>query len=94
MKLSESHYRAIEKLAPLNERLDRQFGVTLDLTSDEEHLRNVFEHYCRKRQFLLAKEGQEALNDPTYAKSVLISETIRLLLREIAPKRLRKKRNK
>jgi len=94
MKLSESHLRAIKKLAPLRERLIRNHGVELDLASDAEHLHTVLDHYSSKKDFIFSQKGSSAYSDPNYAKAVLISETVRLLLREIAPKRSRKKRNK
>lgn len=93
MKLSESHLRAIEKLAPLSERLVRQHGVEINLASDAEHLNRVLEHYSSKKDFMFSEKGFLAFSDPNYAKAVLISETVRLLLREIAPKRSRKKKN-
>ena len=86
MKISESHLKAIKKLAPLSERLVRQHGVELNLASDEEHLKRVLAHYSSKKEFMFSEDGPAAFSDPNYAKAVLISETVRLLLREIAPK--------
>lgn len=94
MKISESHLNVIKKLAPLSERLIHQHGVDLNLASDVEHLNRVLEHYSSKKDFIFLEKGSLAFSDPTYAKAVLISETVRLLLREIAPKRSRKKGNK
>jgi len=91
MKISESRDLAIRKVTPLNERLARQYGVSIDLASDAGHLRQILEHYYSKREVMLFQQGEQATNDPDYAKAVLISETAKLLLREIAPKR-RKKR--
>jgi hypothetical protein len=93
MNIREERGPAIQKLAPLNERLARQYGVSIDLASDTDHLRQVLEHYSAKREFILAKEGElGAMRDSDYAKAVLITETVRMFLREIAPKRTRKKK--
>ncbi len=93
MNIRETRDQAIRKLTPLNERLSRQYGVSIDLASDEVHLKQVLEHYNAKREDMIFLQGEtDAMNDPDYAKAVLISETVRLLLREIAPKRTRRKR--
>jgi hypothetical protein len=93
MKIREDRDLAIRKLTPLNERLARQYGVSLDLATDVDHLRYILEHYTAKREVILAQKGETAgMQDPDYAKAVLISETVRLFLREIAPKRSRKKK--
>jgi len=90
--MTETRVQAVRKLTPLNERLSRQYGVSIDLTSDEDHLRHVLEHYNSKREIMIFQQGEAATNDPDYAKAVLISETVKLLLREIAPKRTRRKK--
>jgi hypothetical protein len=93
MKIREDRDRAVKKLAPLNERLTRQYGVSIDMRTDIDHLRYVLEHYMAKREVILVEQGEVgAMKNSDYAKAVLISETVRLLLREIAPKRTRKKR--
>ena len=93
MKIREDRDRAVRKLAPLNERLARQYGVSIDMGTDLDHLRYILEHYMAKREVILAEQGEvSAMLDSDYAKAVLISETVRLFLREIAPKRTRKKR--
>jgi hypothetical protein len=95
MAIREIRERAIQKLKPLNERMDRQYGVKLDLNSDRDHLRTVYEHYKAKRETIRAKLGEAAaITDPDYAKAVFISEAARLFLREISPKRIRKKTKK
>lgn len=93
MNIRENRDLAIRKLTPLNERMSRQFGVSIDLAADEDHLRRVMEHYDTKRKDLIFLKGEaEALNESDYAKAVMISETVRMLLREIAPKRKRRKK--
>lgn len=93
MNIREARDQAIRKVTPLNERLSRQYGVSLDLASDEDHLRRVMEHYDAKRDDLMFLKGEvEAMNDSDYAKAVMISEMVRMLLREIAPKRRKKRK--
>ena len=79
----------MRKVSRLNESLEARFGLRLDLDAPT-HLREVYDHYRSKRDFLIAKHGYAgafAMED--YAKAVMISEAIALLLREIAPKRLK-----
>lgn len=86
---------AKRKLAPLREQLERRYDLSLDFNSTEDDLKRIYEHYKAKRQTILVKEGEAAaLGNSTYAKSVLISETVRLYLREIAPKRPRTNKRK
>jgi hypothetical protein len=93
MRISEDRVVAVRKLMPLNERLARQFGVEIDMGSDIAHLNFILEHYSNKRRDLLSGMGETAaMLEPDYTKAVLISETVRLLLREIAPKRKRRKK--
>ena len=93
MTIRDERAHAMRKIAPLNERLAHQFGLQIDFASDEQHLRQVLEHYHATREFILAEYGESAaMNDPNYAKAVLISEAVRMYLREIAPKRIRRKK--
>ena len=79
----------MRKVSRLNESLNARFGLRLDLKS-LDHLREVHEHYRSKREFLIAKHGYaEAFVMEDYAKAVMISEAIALMLREIAPNRLK-----
>ena len=65
--------------------IERRFGLRLSPHSTE-HLRQVREHYLGKRKLLLWEHGEAgALMQEDYAKAVLISETARVLLREIEP---------
>jgi hypothetical protein len=91
MNIREARDPAIRMVTPLNERLDRQYGVSINLCSPVEHLRSIHEHYVAKKDHMIHLLGEsEAMKDPDYAKAVLISETVRLFLREIAPKRKRR----
>lgn len=82
---------ASANIKKLNDLLEARFGFRLAVDS-AKHLVDVREHYDAKRLMLLAEHGMAALTREDYAKSVMICETTRLALREIAPKRLQKKR--
>ena len=70
---------------PLLNLIERRFDIRLP-TGSAQHLRQVCEHYLAKRHLLLLRHGEaQALTRDDYAKAVLISETARLLLREIDP---------
>jgi hypothetical protein len=95
MNIREDREQAIKKVMPLTERLSRQYGLTLNLRADNDHLRSVLEHYVAKRELMLNTQGEaNAIKNPNYCKAVLISETVRLFLREIAPKRLSRRTKK
>lgn len=79
----------MRKVSRLNEGLEARFGLRLDINS-ADHLRSVFEHYSSKREYLIAKHGYAgAFVMEDYAKAVMISEAVALMLREIAPSRLK-----
>jgi hypothetical protein len=74
--------------------LETRFDLQLDCTS-ASHLRDVCEHYDAQREFLLWQHGEAgALANKNYAKAVMISETARLMLREIDPWPRRKSHKK
>ena len=81
------------RITKLNDLLETRFGLRVPVDSPE-HLADVREHYDAKRLMILAEHGMAALSREDYAKSVMICEMTRLALREIAPKRLQKKRKK
>jgi hypothetical protein len=67
--------------APLLALIERRFG--LRLSGSVEHLRQVHEHYLRKRKLLLWEHGEAgALARKDYGKAVLISETAYLMLND------------
>lgn len=79
----------MRKVSRLNEGLNARFGIRLDLKSTD-HLTEVHDHYLAKRKFLETKHGYaDAFCMEEYAKAAMISEAIALLLREIAPSRLK-----
>lgn len=72
--------------------IEQRLGLPLD-SDDRDHLLMVAEHYQWKRDAILMRHGEAvAVQRADYAKAVLISEAARLMLREIEPKRRRKKR--
>jgi hypothetical protein len=89
-----SRHTANTALKPLFKLLEQRFDLQLN-DGSPRHLRHVCEHYDAKREFLLRRYGEAgALSREDYAKAVLISETARLMLREIDPWPRRKKPSK
>ncbi len=83
---------ADKTIAPLLSLIERRFDLRLNIQT-EQHLRMVCQHYDEKRQMLLWNLGEAAaLANEDYAKAVLISEAMRLMLREIDPWPRRKTR--
>ena len=77
---------------PLLSLIETRFDVSVP-TDSIDHLRMVLEHYCDQRNDLLVRHGEaKALSLPNYAKAVMISEAARLILREIDPRPLKKKK--
>jgi hypothetical protein len=78
----------------LNEVLKQRYQIDLlEGRVMPEHLKTVFEYYEDKRAFLRAMlEESEVQSSETYAKAYLISEAARLILREIKPKRTKKRK--
>lgn len=84
----------LKNITLLLNRIEQQFGIQLECFSID-HLRAVVEHYTAKRSLILHRLGEtEALKKTDYAKAVMISETARLILREIDPRPLKKRKKK
>lgn len=84
----------LKKIEPINALLESRFGIRVELGSFE-HLVDIRNLYESRRRHLIQTMGEAtALQSPEYAKAVLISEAVHLLLKEIAPKRLKRKHNK
>ncbi|RYF14452.1 MAG: hypothetical protein EOO77_14285 [Oxalobacteraceae bacterium] len=82
----------LKKIEPINKILESRFGIRVDVGSFE-HLVDVRRLYESKRKVFLETMGAaQALRSPDYAKSVLISEAVHMILRELAPKRAKKNR--
>lgn len=85
--------KLIDKIEPLNKILESKFDLRLN-TKSIDHLLDIEENYNHKRAELLRIHGEIAREKPEYIKAFLISEAATLLLREIAPKRRKRKRGK
>lgn len=80
-----------KKIRPLNSLLESRFGLTVD-TVDVNHLEDLVRHYGERRAMLISEMGEgPALQSPDYQKAVLISETARMILKEIRPKRTKRR---
>lgn len=76
----------------IGREVEGRYGLPLD-HRDRAHLADVAEHYAWRRDALLREHGEAgAMRQPSYAKAVLVCEAARLMLREIEPRRRRKKR--
>lgn len=78
----------------LNRLVESRYGIDLlPYQIDPDHIADVTEYYQEKRMLLKRQLGESALAfSADYAKAYLISEAARMLLREIRPRRLSKKR--
>ena len=58
-----------------------------------DNLMNVYEHYLEKRDVMRQVLGESvSQHSADYSKAYLISEAAFMILREIAPRRLKKKK--
>ena len=78
----------------LNDILKDRYG--LDLLAgpmDRDHIIDVYEHYREQRATLRLTLGESVMGfSNEYSKAYLISEAALMILREIAPKRLNRKK--
>lgn len=92
--MSDSQDPVLKKIEPINRLLESRFGLQVGLSSFE-HLVEIREHYDAKRRLMIKTMGEaQAMRSPEYAKAILISEAVRLMLREIAPKRVKRTRGR
>lgn len=91
MNISDLKPVANSHFGKITELLNQLYGIRIDWNSSEAHLTSVLEHY-EERKAAVLREGVVAMTHPDYTKSILISEAIRIYLREIAPSRKRKTR--
>jgi predicted transcriptional regulator len=83
----------LKKIEPLNRLLESRFGIRVEI-GPAEHMQSVLAHYEDKRRLLRQTLGEaQAYNNQDYAKAFLICEALKVLLREIAPKRNRKRKS-
>lgn len=79
------------KATKLNNILKQRYDLDLLIEPvDYEHLQFVYEHYYDQRSILRSSPLMESTDQ--YTKAYLISEAALMILREIAPKRKRKKK--
>ncbi len=78
----------------LNKILKDRYGLDLLAAPlDHDHLVQVYEHYRDQRATLRLTLGESAMGfSPEYSKAYLISEAALMILKEIAPKRLNRKK--
>ena len=82
----------LKKIEPINTLLESRFGLRVEIGTFE-HLVDVRNLYESKRQVFIATLGEsQAMKNPDYAKTVLISEAVQMILRELAPKRIKKRK--
>ncbi len=79
------------KSTKLNEILKQRYDLDLLVEPiDLDHSRFVYEHYFDQRSILRSEPLMESTDQ--YTKAYLISEAALMILREIAPKRRKKKK--
>jgi hypothetical protein len=79
----------------LNAILKKRFGVEVDFTCTAAELRDIMEHYTSRREMIVEEMGNNAaVISAEYVKYHLISEAVRMFLKEIAPRRINKQRKK
>lgn len=87
MKITDFSVRPQQKLSEINGYLKENFGYMLKQDSiDTRKLHTILEHIKRK-QWDLSCEVKNYQNDPRYVKSVLIAESIKIMIAEIGPVR-------
>jgi hypothetical protein len=82
------------KVTKLNRLVESRYGLDLlGYKNRPEHIATVSEHYREKYEIIKKVLGENAIAfSPEAARAYLISEAARMLLREIAPKRLKKRK--
>jgi len=91
MDVSDFKFEKDSRLKMFDQLLNQLYGIKIDWEAPESYLESVLAHYQDRKKTVLA-EGACAMQNPEYAKSVLITEAIRVYLREIAPVRRKKSR--
>lgn len=84
------------KVQKLNRLVESRYGlVLLDYKDRPDHIAYVSNHYREKFEIIKKLLGENALAfSADAARAYLISEAARMLLREIAPKRKKRKGSK
>jgi hypothetical protein len=87
MKLTDFSVRPQTKLQQINSYLKEQFGYSLKQGNvDSSKLRNILQQ-VEKQQWDISCSVKNYQNDPRYIKSVMVGESIKIMLNEIGPKR-------
>lgn len=94
MNVSDFQSIARDKLNKLESLLEQLHGIKLDWTCTDAELQEILEHYDSKRSATLTEGQAYDAGGADYSKFVLITEAIRIYLKEIAPKRRKQRRTK
>jgi|APGre2960657404_1045060.scaffolds.fasta_scaffold00932_11 uncharacterized protein (UPF0335 family) len=87
MKLTDFSVKPQTKLQQLSSYLKEQFGYSLKQGNvDSTKLRNILQQ-VERQQWDISCSIRNYQNDPRYIKSVMVGESIKIMLSEIAPKR-------
>ena len=91
--MHDSHELSL-KVQRLNRLVESRYGLDLlGYKNCPEHIAQVSEHYREKYEIVKQLLGENALSfSADAARAYLISEAARMLLREIAPKRTKKRK--
>lgn len=83
-----------KKLIKLRDTLQKEFGVDLDIyfgLSESELSQFIKDLENRKKEIIFESDFNSYYQNPEYTRTSLLLEALRVILREIAPKRLSKK---
>lgn len=82
------------KTTRLTRLVEGRYGIDLaPYSGDFEHIVEIARYYSDKLSFLKQMLGESAMTiSEDYARTYLISEAARMILREIAPKRIKKRK--
>lgn len=87
MKLTDFSVKPQSKLQQLSSYLKEQFGYSLKQGNvDGTRLRSILQQ-VERQQWDISCSIRNYQNDPRYIKSVMVGESIKIMLSEIAPKR-------
>lgn len=84
MKLSDFQASNNDRLGQFNQLLESRYGISINWDDSEDNLKQILALYTQKKT--------NEISESEMMKVVLITEAIRLYLREIAPSRKKKTR--
>ena len=87
MKITDFSVRPQQKLSEINGYLKENFGYTLKQDTINAQKLSAILDQVKRQQWDLSCEVKNYQNDPRYVKSVLIAESIKIMLAEIGPSR-------